>query len=71
MLALRKITLKPAVPEDCVITFSAADVSKLFKQVSIHKAVGWMDYQDVYCGHVLTNWQVSSLTFSTSPCPSL
>ena len=25
----------------------------------------------MYCEHALTNWQVSSLTFSTSPCPSL
>ena len=30
----------PAVPEDCVITLSAADVSKTFKQVNIHKAAG-------------------------------
>ena len=30
----------PAVPEDCVITLSAADVSKSFKQVNIHKAAG-------------------------------
>jgi hypothetical protein len=30
----------PAVPEDCVITLSAADVSKNFKQVNIHKAAG-------------------------------
>ena len=29
-----------AVPDDCVITLSAADVSKTFKQVNIHKAVG-------------------------------
>ena len=29
---------EPAVPEDCVITLSAADVSKTFKQVNIHKA---------------------------------
>ena len=28
----------PAVPDDCVITFSAADVSKIFEQVNIHKA---------------------------------
>ena len=26
-----------AVPDDCVITFPAADVSKTFKQVNIHK----------------------------------
>ena len=51
-----------AVPDDCVITLSTADVSKTFKQVKIHK-----DYQDVCSGHVLTNWQVSSLTFSTCP----
>ena len=30
----------PAVPEDCVITLSAADVSKTFRQVNIHKAAG-------------------------------
>ena len=35
----------PAVPEDCVITLSAADVSKTFKQVNIHKAQGQTDYQ--------------------------
>ena len=28
----------PAVPDDCVITLSIADVSKTFKQVNIHKA---------------------------------
>jgi hypothetical protein len=30
----------PAVPENCVIPLSAADVSKTFKQVNIHKAAG-------------------------------
>ena len=30
----------PAVPNDCVITLSVADVSKTFKQVNIHKAAG-------------------------------
>ena len=29
-----------AVPDDCVITLSVADVSKTFKQVNIHKATG-------------------------------
>ena len=29
-----------AVPDDCVITLSVADVSKTSKQVSIHKAAG-------------------------------
>jgi hypothetical protein len=57
----------PAIPDDCVIMLPVADVSKTFKQVNIHKAVGQTDYQDVYSKHVRTNWQVSSLTFSTSP----
>ena len=56
-----------AVPEDCVITLSTADVSKIFKQVNIHKDAGPDGYQDVYSKHVWTNWQVSSLTFSTFP----
>ena len=30
----------PAVPDDCVIMLSVADVSKTFKQVNIHKAAG-------------------------------
>jgi hypothetical protein len=30
----------PAVPEDCVIKLSAANVSKTFKQVNIHQAAG-------------------------------
>jgi hypothetical protein len=29
-----------AVPHNCVITLSVADVSKTFKQVNIHKAMG-------------------------------
>ena len=49
----------PAVPDNCVITFSATDVSKTFKQVNIPKT----DYQDVFYEHALTNWEVSSLTF--------
>ena len=41
MLASRQVTLKhAAVPEDCVITLSAAGMSKTFKQVNIHKAAG-------------------------------
>jgi 23S rRNA pseudoU1915 N3-methylase RlmH len=32
---------------------------------------GQTGYQDVYCEHALTNWQMSSLTFSTCPCLSL
>jgi hypothetical protein len=64
MLTLRA----PAVRDDCVITLSVANVSKTFKQVNIHKAaVPDMDYQGVYSEHGQTNWQVSSLTFSTSP----
>ena len=30
----------PAVLDDCVITLSIADVSKILKQVNIHKAAG-------------------------------
>ena len=30
----------PAVPDNCVITLSVADVSKTFKKVNIHKAAG-------------------------------
>ena len=30
----------PAVPDDCVITLSVADVSKTFKKVNIHKSAG-------------------------------
>ena len=30
----------PAVPDDCVITLSVANMSKTFKQVNIHKAAG-------------------------------
>ena len=30
----------PAVPEDCVIILSAAEASKTFEQVNIHKAAG-------------------------------
>ena len=41
MLASMQVTLKhAAVPDDCVITFSAVDVSNTFKQVNIHKAAG-------------------------------
>ena len=38
-----------AVPDDCVIMLSSADVSKTFKQVNIHKAAG----PDGIPGHVL------------------
>ena len=36
----------PAVPDDCVITLSVANMSKTFKLVNIHKAEGQTDYQD-------------------------
>ena len=39
----------PAVLEDCVITLSAADVGKTFRQVNIHKAAG----TDGLPGHIL------------------
>jgi hypothetical protein len=40
----------PAVPDDCVITLSAADVS------TFTRLRGGTDYQDVYSEHALTNW---------------
>ena len=59
-----------AVVDDCEIT--VADVSKTFKQVNIHKAAG----PDELPGRVLracavTNWKVSSLTFSTCQTESV
>jgi hypothetical protein len=57
---------KASNTEACVITLSVADVSRTFKQGNIHKAAS-PDYQDVYSKHAQANWQVSSLTFSTSP----
>ena len=56
-----------AVPDDCVITLSVADVNKTFKQVNIHKAAG----PDGLPGRVLRACadQLAdvSLTFSTFP----
>ena len=43
-------TRASAVPDNCVITLSAADVSKTFKQVNIHKAAG----PDALPGRVLS-----------------
>jgi hypothetical protein len=60
-----------ALWKDFVITRSIADVSKTFKKVNIHNVAGQTDYQGMYSAHVQTNWQVSSLTFSSSPFPSL
>ena len=42
----------PAVPEDCVITLSAADV---LNRSTFTRPQGQTDYQDVYCEHALTN----------------
>jgi hypothetical protein len=54
----------PAVPDDCVITLSVADVSKTFKQVDIHKAEG----PDGLPGHVFfTDIFNLSLTESVIP----
>ena len=44
----------PAVPDDCVITLSVADVNKTFKQVNIHKAAepdGLSGHYQVKCRH--------------------
>ena len=58
----------PTVPEDCVITLSAANVSKTFKQVNIHKAAGTNGLP----GRVLRACADQlALTFSTSLFPSL
>ena len=57
--------------DDCVITLSAADVSKTLKEVNIHKAPGPDGLPGRVLQHALTNWQVSSLTFSTCPCLSV
>ena len=54
-----------AVPDNCVITLTAADVSKTFKQVHIHKATGPDGLPG--CVHKACADQVSSVTFSTSP----
>jgi hypothetical protein len=59
-----------AFPDDCVITLSVADVRPL-KRSRFTRPLGQTDYQNVYSEHALTNWQVSSLTFSPSPCLSL
>jgi hypothetical protein len=73
MLALRKATLNacmraPAVLDNCVITLSVADVSKVnINRSTFTRPQGQTDYQDMYSKHALTNWQVSSLTFSTCP----
>ena len=53
----------PAVPDHSVITLSVADVRKTYKQVNNHKAMG---PNGLPGNHVRTNWQVSSMTFSTS-----
>ena len=59
-----------AVPDDCVITLSAAYVRPLNRS-TFTRPQGQTDYQDVCSQHALTNWQLSPLTFSTSPCLSL
>ena len=50
MLASRQVTMNQSVvPDNCVITLSAADASNTFKQVNIHKAAR----PDRLPGHVL------------------
>ena len=43
-----------AVPDNCVITLSVADVSKT--RSTFTRPQGQTDYQDVYSEHALTNW---------------
>jgi hypothetical protein len=57
-----------AVPDDCVITLSVANVTKTLNRSTYTRLRDQTDYQDVRSEPVLTNWQVSSLTFSTCPC---
>ena len=57
----------PAVLDDCVITLPLADVSKTLNRSTFTRPWCQMDYQGVYSENSWTNWQVSSLTFYTSP----
>ena len=59
-----------AVLDDCVITLAVANVRPLNRS-AFTRPQGHTDYQNVYSKHALTNWQVSSLTFSTCPWLSL
>jgi hypothetical protein len=56
-----------AFPDDSVITLSFAVISKTFNRSTYTRLWGQIDYQDLCSEHVLTNWQVSSLTFSNVP----
>ena len=59
------------VPDDCVITLSAADVSKTFNRSTFTRSQGQTDYQDVYSENVLANWQVYfNLSLSESVIPT-
>ena len=51
-----------AVPDDCVILLSVADVSKTFKQVNSHKAAG----PDILPGHILCLASVFTDIFNLS-----
>ena len=44
-----------AVPDDFVITLSAADLSKTFNRSKFTRSQGQTDYQNVYSEHVLTS----------------
>ena len=65
--------------ETCMRAPAVPEVSKWVRPMQVRplnrstfrRPQGQTDYQDVYCEHALTNWQVSSRTFSTSPCLSL
>jgi gmma-aminobutyric acid receptor subunit gamma/cGMP-dependent protein kinase 2 len=51
----------PAIPDDCVITLSVADVSKTFKQVNIHMAGRAIRITRTRSQHTLNSWQVSDI----------
>lgn len=61
----------PAVPDDCLILLSMADVSTNFKQLTLARSLGQTEYLGAFSEHAQTSWQVFSQTISTSPCSDL
>ena len=59
----------PAVPEDCVIMLSVADVSKTFKQVNIHKAECWARRITRTCTQSMLGPTVKCLHWRFQPLP--
>jgi hypothetical protein len=60
----------PAVPDDCVITLSIANVSKTFlSKLMFTRLQGQTDYQDAYSEQALTSWQGLHCHFQPLPGP--